>query len=254
MPSFKEWIAPTSWTRIEVISDLHLSAQAPRTVDAWEQYLRATSADAVFILGDLFEAWVGDDCRHLSFESHCVEVLAKAALSRTLAFMAGNRDFLVGPEMLSACGMQRLEDPTVLVAFGERYVLTHGDTLCLADTEYQEFRLRVRDPAWQREVLARPLVERHALAHKLRVGSIERQLERGDGDAVDIDTPTALEWLERAQAPVMIHGHTHRPATHTISPGRVRHVLSDWSLDHGEPFRAEVLRIDAGGLTRLALL
>ena len=222
-------------------------------MQAWEHYLRSTQADAVVILGDLFEAWVGDDSRHLPFEAHCVDVLSAASQSRTLAFMVGNRDFLVGPEMLDACTMQGLPDPTVLVAFGVRYLLTHGDALCVADTEYQAFRQRVRDPSWQREVLARPLEQRQALGKQLRVGSIERQLERGGDNPIDVDRHTALAWLEHGRSTTLIHGHTHRPASHELAPGQVRHVLSDWSFDHGQTGRADFLRIDHSGLSRHAL-
>lgn len=259
MPAIAEWVAPPSWTRIEFISDLHLSEHSPRTTLAWERYLGATQADGVFILGDLFEAWAGDDSRHHGFEAHCVHVLARASGARTIAFMAGNRDFLVGAEMLSACGLSRLEDPSVLSAFGNRLVLTHGDALCTADAEYMEFRQRVRDPAWQQAVLARPLEERRALARQLRVGSVERQLVRSGlsevGIEIDVDETQALAWLERASASTMIHGHTHRPCTHRLGAGYVRHVLSDWSLDHdGGARRAEVLRLDVTGLTRHALV
>ena len=219
-------------------------------MQAWERYLRSTRADAVLILGDLFETWVGDDSRQLPFEAHCVDVLSAASQSRTLAFMVGNRDFLVGPDMLDACTMQGLPDPTILVAFGLRYLLTHGDALCVADTEYQAFRERVRDPAWQRDVLARPLEQRQALGKQLRVGSIERQLERGGDDPIDVDRHTALAWLEHGRSNTLIHGHTHRPASHALAPGQVRHVLSDWSFDHGQTGRADFLRIDHSGLSR----
>lgn len=253
MPSIHEWAVPRSWQRIEFISDLHLSPATPRTVAAWENYLQATRADAVVMLGDLFEAWVGDDSRGLPFEARCVAALAAASRTRALYFMAGNRDFLVGPDMLAACGVERLDDPTVLRAFGHDCLLTHGDSLCLADTEYQAFRRRVRSPEWQRQVLARPLAERQALAHSMRVGSTERQLERGDAGTIDIDTPTALGWLADANAAVLIHGHTHRPESNALAPGRWRHVLSDWDLDHATSPRADVLRLDAGGLTRTQL-
>ena len=219
-------------------------------MQAWEHYLRTTRADAVVILGDLFEAWVGDDSRQLPFEGHCVDVLSAASRSRTLAFMVGNRDFLVGSEMLDACTMQGLPDPTVLVAFGARYLLTHGDALCVADTEYQAFRERVRDPQWQRDVLARPLEQRQALGKQLRVGSIERQLERAGDKPIDVDRRTALAWLEHGRSTTLIHGHTHRPASHALAPGQVRHVLSDWCFDDGQTGRADFLRIDHSGLSR----
>ena len=148
------------------------------------------------------------------------------------------------------CAMQSLPDPTVLVAFGARYLLTHGDALCVADTEYQAFRERVRDPLWQRDVLARPLEQRQALGQQLRVGSIERQLERGGDNPIDVDRSTALAWLEHGRSTTLIHGHTHRPASHALAPGQVRHVLSDWSFDHGQVGRADFLRINHSGLSR----
>jgi UDP-2,3-diacylglucosamine hydrolase len=217
---------------------------------AWQDYLQSSAADAVVMLGDLFEAWVGDDSRTLAFEAQCVATLADASASRTLAFMVGNRDFLLGAEMLEACHMQGLADPTVMTAFGTRYLLSHGDALCIADTEYQAFRHRVREPQWQRDVLARPLEERQALAKQLRVGSMERQLERGGTLEVDVDSATALAWLARGRSDTLIHGHTHRPADHVLAAGKTRHVLSDWDFDHGPVARADVLRISPSGLSR----
>jgi UDP-2,3-diacylglucosamine hydrolase len=250
----KEWVAPATLGCIEIISDLHLAAQTPRTFAAWERYMQSTQAGAVFILGDLFESWVGDDSRFSEFEARCADVLVRASARTSLAFMVGNRDFLVGNEMLDACKTQALQDPTVLVAFGERYLLTHGDALCLADTEYQEFRAMVRAPQWQSQLLARPLAQRRALARQLRAGSMERQAGRPHGDAcVDIDTPMALRWLDQANAKTLIHGHTHRPGTDSPAPGYSRHVLSDWSFDDGLGARAEVLRLDASGVRRRPL-
>ena len=127
LPTFWELSAPREWQRIDFISDLHLTADMPQTFEAWAAYLLATPADAVFILGDLFEVWVGDDARHAGFEARCAAVLAEAAARRTLAFMRGNRDFLVGAELLRDCGVHELEDPTVLLAFGQRLLLSHGD-------------------------------------------------------------------------------------------------------------------------------
>ncbi len=247
---FDEWVAPATLASIDIISDLHLAAQTPATLAAWERYLEQTRVGAVFILGDLFESWVGDDSRACEFEAHCVDVLLRAASKTSLAFMVGNRDFLVGAEMLAACNMQGLRDPTVLVAFGQRYLLTHGDALCLADIEYQQFRTMVRNPQWQAQLLARPLAERRKLARELRAGSMERQAGRANDEGVDIDTPMALHWLDHANSKVLIHGHTHRPGSDALAPGYVRHVLSDWSLDDQHPRRAEVLRLDSTGLQR----
>lgn len=250
MPTVSEWVAPSSWRSIEFISDLHLSPSTPHTTAAWKQLLCTTNADALVMLGDLFEAWVGDDSRFLPFESSCVATLAEASRRCALYFMAGNRDFLVGAEMLAACGVQRLDDPTVLRAFGHDCVLTHGDSLCLADSEYQVFRQRVRSAEWQRSVLARPLAERQALARELRVGSMERQLERGGG-TIDIDPTTAMGWLAGTSAGTLVHGHTHRPGSNPLAPGRLRHVLSDWDFDHADVPRADLLRLDASGMTRI---
>ena len=144
---------------------------------------------------------------------------------------------------------QAFRDPTVLVAFGQRYLLTHGDALCLADTEYQQFRTLVRNPQWQSQLLARPLEERRQLARELRAGSMEQQAGRLGGTWVDIDTSMAVGWLERANSNTLIHGHTHRPGTDAPAPGYLRHVLSDWSFDEAPP-RAEVLRLEASGVQR----
>lgn len=250
-PAVREIAAPPSWRRVDFISDLHLAEDTPRAFDAWRDYLLHTSADSVFILGDLFEAWIGDDARHEGFEARGAAVLKSAAASRPLFFMVGNRDFLLGAEMLESCGVEGLPDPTVITAFGERVLLSHGDAWCLADLDYQQFRRQVRDPAWQARVLARPLAERRLMARSLRSES-ERKAAAHQGDWADVDTPTALHWMNRTLAPTLVHGHTHRPATEALAPGFVRHVLSDWDLDHGATARAEVLRWEPGRWSRLA--
>ncbi len=242
-----EVVAPGTWDAIDFISDLHLGADTPRTFEAWARYLRETSAEAVVILGDLFEAWIGDDSRTASFEAQASEVLREAAGRRWIGFMVGNRDFLVGHEMLDACGVVALADPTVFNAFGERVLLTHGDALCLGDTAYQQFRAVVRNPAWQQGFLARPLEERRDLARALRTESEQSKTGRWH----DIDGDAAVAAMTEAVAPTLVHGHTHRPASESMAPGRVRHVLSDWDLDHDVPGRAEVMRWTATGFTRL---
>ena len=253
LPDIAEFVALPEWAAIDILSDLHLAEDTPRSFDAWAAHLRHTRADAVLLLGDLFEVWVGDDARHAGFERRCAEVLAEAAAQRTLAFMVGNRDFLVGAEFLAACGVRALADPTVLMAFGARRLLSHGDALCLGDHAYQAFRAQVRDPAWQARTLALPLAQRRALSREMRSRSEERKQAGTPADWVDIDVPTALRWMGAADAPTLIHGHTHRPARETLAPGRVREVLSDWDLEgrHG-PARAEVMRLDPSGLHRIA--
>ena len=168
--------------------------------------------------------------------------------------MVGNRDFLVGADMLKACGVLALADPTVMVAFGERVMLSHGDALCLADVPYQRFRAMVRNPAWRRDFLARPLADRYRAAREVRDESERRQREQMAGRDADIDVAPAVRWMHEAGAPLLIHGHTHRPGTDALAPGFVRHVLSDWDLDQTiAPPRAEVLRWTAVGLKRLSL-
>ena len=249
--SAPEVVAPPTWRCIDFISDLHLADDTPRTLVAAREYLLNTAADAVFILGDLFEAWVGDDARFEGFEAAGAALLTEAARRRPLAFMVGNRDFLLGHEMLAACGVQPLADPTVLCAFGERTLLSHGDAWCLADTDYQQFRRMVRDPAWQSQVLAKPLAERRILARSIRSES-ERKAAEYQGEWADVDTPTALAWLHKTESNTLVHGHTHRPASEPLAPGFTRHVLSDWELDDATPPRAQVLRWSAQGWARLS--
>lgn len=250
LPALFDLRAPADWRAIDFISDLHLSPALPRTFEAWARHLRETPADAVFMLGDLFEVWVGDDARTLPFERACVDVLADAARRRSLAFMAGNRDFLVGAAMLRDCGLLGLPDPTRLDAWGRPVLLTHGDALCLADADYQAFRRQVRGEAWQREFLARPLAERQQLAAEMRRQSESRRRFDGRDDA-DVDPAAALAWLRAADAAVLVHGHTHRPGSDLLAPGIERHVLSDWDLDDAERPRADVLRLTRDGLQRL---
>ena len=251
-PSAHRLAAPDGWRAIDFISDLHLADDTPLTFGAWRRYLLGTNADAVLILGDLFEAWVGDDVRHEGFEARCTEVLKAAAAQRYVGFMAGNRDFLVGPAMLADCGVHALPDPTVVDAFGTCVLLTHGDALCLGDVEYQVFRRVVRNPAWQAEQLARPLAQRRALARQMREQSAGMHAQRAPADWVDVDPPAASRWMAAAGAHVMVHGHTHRPGDEQWPGGFARHVLTDWDLDHGAP-RAEVLRWRADGLHRLGI-
>jgi len=251
LPTFSELAAPKHWRCIDFLSDLHMSAALPRTVAAWEHHLRETPADAVFMLGDVFEVWVGDDARALPFEHHCVEVMAEAASRRTLGIMVGNRDFLLGAQMLHDCGAMVLPDPTVLSAWGQRVLLSHGDALCLDDTDYQAFRREVRSERWQAEFLAKPLDERLAIAAEIRRQSQLRQNFDGRSDA-DVDTATAVAWMHAMGTAEMVHGHTHRPASQTLAPGFKRHVLSDWDLDDTARPRAEVLRLTRDGFVRIA--
>ncbi len=247
LPGLSELAAPAHWQAVDFVSDLHLADAAGATFAAWAAYMRTTDADAVFVLGDLFEAWVGDDARHEPFEAACVAVLADAASRRQVGFMAGNRDFLLGAATLRECGAIALRDPTLLDAFGERVLLTHGDQLCLADVEYQRFRAQARSDAWRDGVLALPIAQRRALAAQMRDASRQRQ---GAGPAdTDIDAGAAVAWLHAAGCRHLVHGHTHRPADEALAPGFERHVLGDWDLD-AEPPRGDVLRLTRDGFRR----
>ena len=253
LPALPTWQADPAWPMVDLLSDVHLHAGQPLTFAAWRDHLLGTPAPAVLMLGDLFEAWVGDDARHAGFERQCLQVLQQASRQRRLAFMPGNRDFLVGDAMLADAGVTRLADPTVLLAFGQRWLLSHGDALCTADTDYQAFRQQVRSPGWQQVFLAQPLAERQRQARAMRDASSAHQAAMAPGDWSDVDADEALRWLQAAAAPVLVHGHTHRPGTHLLAPGHRRQVLGDWSFDGGPPHRAACLRLSAAGLQALDL-
>ena len=265
VPQIAELNAPFSWRTVDFISDLHLHASEPATFTAWQQYMQNTPAQALFILGDLFEVWVGDDIvdkvadeQAPAFETRCVEVLRQAANRLPVFFMHGNRDFLVGQRLMDLCQATLLADPTVLVFNDEslsfsarRWLLSHGDALCIDDLEYIEFRSQVRSPEWQQAFLARPLTERQAIARGIRDQS-EGKKQSGAGYA-DVDPLTARQWLLAAHARTLIHGHTHKPTTHALGEGHKRVVLSDWDAQAVPP-RAQVLRLSSGNLQRIALL
>lgn len=251
-PGARTLIAPPTWRCIDFISDIHLHDGLPLTTAALQRYLSSTTADALFVLGDLFEAWVGDDMRSEPFEAECLRMLRQAAQARPLFIMVGNRDFLLGSAFTEDCGATALPDPTVLAAFGQRALLIHGDELCLADTDYLRFRGQVRQAAWQQAFLAHPLAGRLAQARQMREAS--QQHQQAQAAAVghaDVDEACARDWMQSAQAEWLIHGHTHQPASQAFGGG-TRHVLSDWDLDHGEP-RAQALRWQADGFSRIEI-
>ncbi len=247
LPATALFQADPAWRRIDLLSDVHLHPGMPRTFAAWRAHLLTTPADAVLMLGDLFEVWVGDDARGQGFEADCLAVLRQASQHRTLAFMPGNRDFLVGDAFLAEADVARLADPTLLQAFGGRWLLSHGDALCLADTDYQQFRRQVRSSAWQQQFLALPLAERQRQARAMREASAAHQADQGPTPWSDVDDDAAAAWLAQADASALIHGHTHRPALHRLAGGRSRRVMGDWDFDTAPP-RASMLRLSAAGL------
>ena len=249
---FAEIVAPAGWRTVDLISDLHLQASDAATFGAWQGYLETTPADAIFILGDLFEVWIGDDAAALpGFEAQCAEVLRAATQRRPIYFMHGNRDFLVGDAFAAQCGLTLLDDPTVLALHDKRWLLSHGDALCLEDTEYLRFRAQVRTPAWKEAVLARPMEERRALARSVRAQSEDRKQSPGMVWA-DVDADAARDWLRQANATTLVHGHTHKPARHSLGEGLERIVLSDWDVT-AHPARAQLLCISSAGAKRVDL-
>ncbi|WP_052369158.1 UDP-2,3-diacylglucosamine diphosphatase [Serpentinimonas barnesii] len=254
------------WERVEFISDLHLRPEDPATVSAWLSYLEHGRFDALFILGDLFELWFGDDMLQRPPEASGSELLQRsiqalqAASARAPVYlMHGNRDFLLGSAFAQRSGVRLIADPCVLEFANQRWLLSHGDAWCLDDRSYQAFRQMVRAPAWQQGFLARPLAEREALARMARHTS-ESQRNTGSATASapdapdygDLDAATACHWLRATGCQTLIHGHTHRPGQHDLGAGLQRLVLSDW-CGLSQPPRREVLRLDRQGqFTRIS--
>jgi UDP-2,3-diacylglucosamine hydrolase len=214
------------------ISDLHLDESRPGIVEQFERFLESVAprADALYVLGDLFEFWVGDDSISLPFPARMAARLEAAAARVPIRFMHGNRDFVAAAGFEAATGARLIPDPTGIDLYGARTLLLHGDTLCTGDTAYQAFRKQVRDPAWQAAALARPIGERIALAQDMRLKS--EGAKQGKPMAIMDVTPDAVEQAFRESGcTLMIHGHTHRPARHVHrvdGTERVRWVLADW--------------------------
>lgn len=229
------------------ISDLHLQQDHPRTTAAFLQFLdgRAMAARALYILGDLFEYWAGDD--DLADPYHQTIISALRAVSEAgvaVYWIPGNRDFLTGPAFAQAAGLTTLSEPHVATIEGQRIALVHGDAECTDDAAYMTFRAQVRSAAWQQQFLALPLAQRKAIIAGLREGS--REAHGSKSYAIMDVTPEAVAALfARTGAEVIIHGHTHRPALHQDGVQR-RYVLPDWD-DDAEPARGGWIEIAAGG-------
>ncbi len=228
------------------ISDLHLDPARPAITVRLLNFLAqpARQAEALYILGDLFEAWIGDDD-----DAELGRTVAAALRTLTDAgvpvyFLHGNRDFLLGERFAAASGVQLLPESVIIELAGEPTLLLHGDTLCIDDGEYQAFRAQVRHPAWQAQILALPLAQRRALAGQLRETSRQAGQQKA-ADITDVNL-TEVERVLRAQGVRrLIHGHTHRPAIHDWRlDGQLarRAVLGDWQEQQGS-----VLRCDASG-------
>lgn len=238
------------------ISDLHLDAERPQVTELFGRFLReeARNADALYILGDLFEAWVGDDdpSETGAYVAHELRAVRDAGVP--VYFIRGNRDFLLGEDYARHAGMTILPDPAVAVLYGRPTLLMHGDTLCTGDAAYQQFRAQVRNPVWQQQFLSQPLAARVAFARQARAASKAHQAglqDQGTMETITDVTPETVEaTLSRFGIERLIHGHTHRPAIHDLGiDGRAyqRIVLGDW-YDQGS-----VLRINTAGVTLEAL-
>jgi UDP-2,3-diacylglucosamine hydrolase len=216
------------------ISDLHLCRSRPAITRQFEGFLRraAVQAEALYILGDLFEYWAGDDDLH---DVHHQDVIAALHdLSRTgtrVFFMHGNRDFLLGEDFAQAAGITMLADPTLITLYGRRVLLSHGDELCTDDVAYQAFRRQVRKPAWQQQFLEQPLAARKAQIEALRQRSEQEKSHKAES-IMDVNADAVKALLREYDYPeLLIHGHTHRPTCHEIEVDGhrcERWVLGDW--------------------------
>lgn len=231
------------------VSDVHLQASLPHTTQAFSDFLRnqAMKVQQLYLLGDLFEYWAGDDDLATPYNAEIVHKIREVSEAGVAVFwIPGNRDFLVGENFARAAGLNLLPDPFIAKIAGQRIVLTHGDAQCTDDHAYMTFRAQVREPAWQREFLGMPLAKRKALIEGMRNGSREAQRSKSY-DIMDVN-PAAIASLHQASgSTIIIHGHTHRPAMHEIQLNgekRVRYVLPDWDCD-AEPARGGWLALYA---------
>ena len=219
------------------ISDLHLEDSRPDALIWLRTLLRgpAREAEALYILGDLFEFWIGDDALSDSARAVAEEISALAGSGVPCAFQHGNRDFLLGADYAAQASLRLLPESCVVELYGTPTLLLHGDTLCTDDTAYQEARRQMRDPAWQSAVLKRPVAERLAMARKARDASMQHTGTVADA-IMDVNEDAVREAFRAHGVSRMIHGHTHRPAVHRheLGDGRSgeRIVLADW-YDHG---------------------
>lgn len=218
--------------RILLISDLHLEEERPALTQAFLNFLQqeGSQASTLYILGDFFNVWIGDD------DDRPLNALVSAALRQqaeaglAIFLMHGNRDFILGERFAEAAASTLIGDPYLLEYGNRRYLLSHGDQYCTQDLEYQAFRTQVRNPAWQQAALGKPLAERRAFAAQVRAASKSMSSNRAE-DIADVTQSAVEAALAQFDCSTLIHGHTHRPATHRfVSDGRQREriVLGDW--------------------------
>jgi UDP-2,3-diacylglucosamine hydrolase len=214
------------------ISDLHLEADRPEIGKQFLAFLddEAREAEALYILGDFFEAWVGDDDPDEYYAS--IKKALRALVDRGVPvyFMHGNRDFMIGEKFAAETGVTILPDPCTAEFYGKQVLLSHGDALCIDDVEYQQVRAMTRNPEWQAAILAKPLEERIAIAAHARAQSLARNVA-SDDEIMDVNAGEVLRIISEHGADILLHGHTHRPGIHEVTIGdRIakRIVLGDW--------------------------
>ncbi len=229
------------------VSDLHLQPSHQKTAEAFVVFLeeRAMAAKSLYLLGDIFEYWAGDDDLGGRFHQRIIAAIrAVSDAGVAVYWLAGNRDFLVSTEFAKAAGLTLLQEPHVLELGGQRITLVHGDAQCTDDVKYMEFRAMVRQSAWQAQFLAQPLDKRKEIIAGLRQGSREAQGSKSY-EIMDVTTQAIAELFASTGTDTIIHGHTHRPALHQDGAKR-RYVLPDWELDTDTP-RGGWISIDSSG-------
>ncbi|MDR2212744.1 MAG: UDP-2,3-diacylglucosamine diphosphatase [Pseudomonadales bacterium] len=231
-----------------LIADLHLSPQRPELTRAFLRFLdeQAKGAQALYILGDFADAWIGDDDDTPLYAELAAALHHLSTSGTAIFFLHGNRDFLLGQDYAASCGARLLDEPLRLSHLGQDYLLLHGDILCTRDSAYLAFRQQVRAPAWQRDFLSKLLAERRAFAAAARAQSKSMSSNKAQ-DIMDVTPEAVLDLMQEQGVTTLIHGHTHRPKVHEFklhgSPAR-RIVLGDWR-EH-ETWYA---RIDAAGVS-----
>ena len=229
-----------------VVSDLHLEAARPAIARQFEGFLarRARSARVLYILGDLFEVWIGDDDPDPHKRAVVAALKAVSDAGVKLYFMHGNRDFLLGERFCRETGGELLTDPSIAIAHGRRVLLTHGDALCTDDAPYQRLRAVVREPRWQKQFLSLSVAQRESLAAEARAGS-KAHTSGQPAMLMDVNAATVERVFRDADVDWLVHGHTHRPGvTTSVVDGRprTRLVTGDWYT------QGSVLEWDAAGL------
>jgi UDP-2,3-diacylglucosamine hydrolase len=240
------------------VSDVHLQESMPRTTQAFLDFLQnhGSRTRELYLLGDLFEYWAGDDDLETPYVRQMADALHQLSNAGVALFwLGGNRDFLVSQGFAKATGATLLEEPYVTTIGGNRLVLVHGDAQCTDDVSYMAFRAQVRQPKWQQEFLSMPLAKRKAIIAGMRDQSRAAQREKSY-EIMDVNEQAISDLFDSTGTELMIHGHTHRPACHTYAAPageRLRYVLPDWDCDTDVPRGGWIAITDGGKIRRIGL-